>query len=987
MSEDLLAKLNTEQREAVTHVDGPLMIVAGAGTGKTTVVTHRIAWLIDQGHAKPEEILALTFTDKAAGEMEERVDRLLPYGYVDLQISTFHSFAEKLLRQYGAELGLSRDFRLMTELDAWLLARQHFDGSSLAGASYDPRSRFELDYYRPLGNPTKYIRSLLTHFSRAKDVGIDPDEYLKFVEGKKADLDSAQADEAATSEIARLEELAHAYATYQSILLEHDALDFGDLMLYTLKLLRTRPTVRDEIRARFKFVLVDEFQDTNDAQYEIVKLITEPRRNLTVVGDDDQSIYKFRGASLANILQFEQDYPDAKRVVLTKNYRSAQEILDRAHAFIQHNNPNRLEAAAERQLSKKLESATASTALVEHIHALTATEEVARVVERILALKQEGETEWSDFAVLVRSNAAGMDFAVALERHKIPYQFLALSGLYTKPPVLDLLAYLRIIDNPFGSPSFYRVLTSAICRVSERSILELNQFAQRKGKSLFEACEQVGSIFQVPVEDQQAIRILLEQLTEFQRASRTRPVGELFVMVAKDSGYLEHLNRLSEQKKLDSFSYLQQFYRRLKDFERRHDHPVLHNFLAEFAHERDAGEEGSLSVDLESGPDMVRIMTVHAAKGLEFKHVFVVNLVAQRFPTNQKNDAIPLPEGLGSSPANDKDAHLEEERRLFYVAMTRAKHGLYFTSAEDYGGSRSRKLSRFLSELGYDAPSPAREIFELFDEEQGQPTPSDSSISFPIPKQFSFTQLAAFKTCPLQYKFAHVLKIPVMGKWTFSFGKTMHNTLQRFFTLWLERTRSRQTSLFVSPTSSEKNLPITLEELVEAYHACWQDDWFINDRQREEYRTQGLASLKNFYNQIPLSRSDPISVEQGFTMKFGDVVLKGRIDRIDRFEDGVEIIDYKTGSPKAELSKEEKEQLLLYQLAARDVLGLVPKKLTYHYLTDNSHVSFLGTDEQLLDLQELIVERVQSIRSSKFDPTPGFHCQFCDFADICEFRQ
>ena len=974
MSEDFLSKLNDQQREAVTHIEGPLMIVAGAGTGKTTVVTHRIAWLIDQGHAKPEEILALTFTDKAAGEMEERVDRLLPYGYVDLQISTFHSFAEKLLRSHGAQLGLSRDFQLMTELDAWLLARQHFD-------------RFELDYYRPLGNPTKYLRSLLTHFSRAKDVGMGPEEYLAFVVGKKADLDGAQADDVATSEIARLEELARAYATYQAILLEHDSLDFGDLMLYTLLLLRTRPEVRDEIRARFKFVLVDEFQDTNDAQYEIVKLIAEPRKNLTVVGDDDQSIYKFRGASLANILHFEADYPQAKRVVLTKNYRSAQEILDRSHAFIQHNNPNRLEAAQERELSKKLEASSDVGATVEHIHALTATEEVARVVRKIEELKEAEGTDWSDFAILVRSNAAGMDFAVALERHKIPYQFLALSGLYTKPPVLDLLAYLRIIDQPFDSPSFYRVLTSSLCRVSERSILELNQWAQRKGKSLFEACEHVGSIFQVPVEDQQIIRRLLEQLAEFQRQARTRKVGELFVLVAKDSGYLEHLNRLSEQKKLDSFSYLQQFYQRLKNFERRHDHSVLHNFLTEFAHERDAGEEGSLSVDLESGPDVVRIMTVHAAKGLEFKHVFVVNLVAQRFPTNQKSDAIPLPEGLGSNPVSDKDAHLEEERRLFYVAMTRAKQGLFFTSAEDYGGARARKISRFLSELGYDTPAASREMLEVFDEDQSIPTlPPSHLATFPIPKQFSFTQLAAFKTCPLQYKFAHVLKVPVMGKWTFSFGKTMHNTLQRFFTLWLERCGSRQASLFESSTSTQTGIPVSLDELVEAYHACWQDDWFANNQQREAYRAQGLASLKDLYFKIPISRPDPIAIEQGFTMKFGDVVVKGRIDRIDRCEDGIEIIDYKTGSPKLELSKEDKEQLLLYHLAARDVLGLIPKKLTYHYLSDNSQISFLGTDDQLLDLQEAIIERVQAIRSSKFEPTPGFHCQFCDFADICEFR-
>ena len=966
MSHDLLAKLNPEQREAVTHTEGPLMIVAGAGTGKTTVVTHRIAWLIMQGHAKPEEILALTFTEKASSEMEERVDALLPYGYIDLQISTFHAFAEKLLRQYGAEIGLSRDVRLMTELDAWLLTRQNFD-------------RFELDHYRPLGNPTKYIKSLLTHFSRAKDLGIDAVDYQAFVEAKRMAPEFDETDEVELSEQRRLEELARAYTTYQEILHENDALDFGDLMLYTLQLLRKRPAIRKKIREQYKFILVDEFQDTNDAQYQIVKEIAEPLRNLTIVGDDDQSIYKFRGASLTNILTFEKDFPESKRVVLTKNYRSAQKILDTAHAFIQHNNPHRLEASEERKLSKKLEGMLEYTAEVEHFHAPTLAEEVTRVVDQIVKLREaETETVWSDFAILVRSNTAGTDFATALDRHGIPYQFLALSGLYTKRPILDLMAYLRVIDTPFDSASMYRLLTSSLSGISDRTIMELNRLALKMGKSLFEACEQVATLQEVSLEEQVLLNNLLTQIKDFQEDARTRPVGELFVIVAKESGYLEKLNQLSEQKKLDSFSYLQQFYQRLKSFEQRSEHPVLHAFLLEYTHERDAGEEGSLSVDLESGPDVVRIMTIHASKGLEFKHVFVVNLIDQRFPTNAKNDAIPFPEGLGLEEASEKEAHLEEERRLFYVAMTRAKKGLYLTSAEDYGGARKRKISRFLLELGFDPPQSHPQEFELFDEDLGPlEASSETTVKFAIPKQFSFTQLAAFRSCPLQYKFAHILKVPVMGKWTFSYGKTMHNTLQEFFSVWLAR----------SETSDA--VPVTLKELEEIYAHCWQDDWFVNDRQREEYRSQGLASLKNFYKKTKKNPPKPHSIEQPFTIKLGDVVLKGRIDRMDHFEGGVEIIDYKTGKPKTAktISKEDKEQLLLYQLAVRDVLGLNPTRLTYHYLEDNSQVSFLGTGEQLLALQDSIIERVQDIRASKFDPTPGFHCSFCDFADICEFRQ
>lgn len=974
---DLLSKLNLEQQAAVTHTEGPLMIIAGAGTGKTTAITHRIAWLIDQGHAKPEEILALTFTDKAAGEMEERVDRLLPYGYVDLQISTFHSFAETLLRKYGAELGLARDFRLMNELDAWLLTRQHLD-------------RFELGYYRPLGNPTKYIRSLLVHFSRAKDSAIDPEIYADYVVGFKTEMNPS--DEEQVAEFERLDELARAYATYQQLLLDHDALDFGDLMLYTLKLLRERPAIRKEIRETYKYVLVDEFQDTNDAQYEIVKEIAAPRNNLTVVGDDDQSIYKFRGASLSNILQFESDYSDATRVVLTTNYRSAQEILDYSHGFIQHNNPNRLEADPKRNLSKKLTAGVEDyNAEISHLHGATLDEEVRMVVDRIKELKSaSADVAWSDFAILVRSNTAGSDFAAALEQHKVPYQFMALSGLYTKPVILDMLAYLRCIDNPFDSPSFFRLLTSPICGVSDRGIMELNRFARRKGKSLFEACEQANMIHELSPEDADIIRTVLHNLSEFQSQARNRRVNELFVMVAKDSGYLEYLNTKSEQAKLEAFGYLQQFHERLKSFVRRHDHPVLHHFLNEFTHERDAGEEGSLSVDLEAGPNVVKIMTIHASKGLEFRHVFIVNMVAQRFPTRAKSDAIPLPLGLGSSD-NHKEGHLEEERRLFYVAMTRAKEGLYFTSAADYGGARKRKISRFLHELGYEQPvEKSEEVVELFDEERGpdaQNVDPNAPVTFAVPKQFSFTQLAAFRSCPLQYKFAHVLKIPVMGKWTFSYGKTMHNTLQRFFERWLERTGQRQATLFDAPAIEEGELPVSYPELLDIYDASWIDEWYVSDKQRSKYREQGKQSLKAFYASLDDDLPQPLSIEQGFTMKFGSIVLKGRIDRMDLCEDGVEIIDYKTGKPKTSLSSDDKEQLLLYQLAAKDVLGLNVKKLTFHYLQDNSKVSFLGTDTQLLNLQDSLVERVQQIKDSSFLPTPGFHCRFCDFADICEYRQ
>ncbi len=320
---NLLNNLNTEQKKAVTYKNGPLLIVAGAGTGKTTVITHRISWLILSNKIKPEEILALTFTDKAAEEMEERVEQLLPYGYVDLWISTFHSFAEKILKQHALDIGLSDNFKLLNQVQQNFLIRQNFD-------------QFNLDYYRPLGNPTKFIQAMIKHFSRAQDEEIWPEDYLKYAK----QLNNKKTED---QEIARINEIANAYHTYQQLLLKNSSLDFGDLINYLLKLFKERPQILKKYRKQFQYILIDEFQDTNWAQYKLIKLLTAPKNNITVSFDDDQSIYKFRGASISNVMQFKKDYPKAKQVALIKNYRSKQNILNLAYDFIQLNNPNRLE--------------------------------------------------------------------------------------------------------------------------------------------------------------------------------------------------------------------------------------------------------------------------------------------------------------------------------------------------------------------------------------------------------------------------------------------------------------------------------------------------------------------------------------------------------------------------------------------------------------------------------------------------------------------
>src|SRR4030065_1325924 len=329
-------KLNKEQLEAVKFKKGPLLIIAGAGTGKTTVITERIKYLITSKLAKANEILALTFTEKAAKEMQDRVYETLPYGYSDMWISTFHSFCDRILRLEALHIGLDPKYKLMTEAECVQLVRNNL-------------FKFNLKYFRPLGNPTKFVAGMLQHFSRLQDENVIHNEYLNWV--KKQKIKNKKLSEEEKIELEKWEELAKAYKTYNEIKVKEAVMDFGDLIIKTLELFKARKNILKVYCEKFKYILVDEFQDTNFVQNELAILLSGKNKNITVCGDDDQSIYRFRGAAVSNIIQFRKNFPKSKIVVLTKNYRSTQEILDRAYQLIQHNNPDRL-AACQRKATQ-----------------------------------------------------------------------------------------------------------------------------------------------------------------------------------------------------------------------------------------------------------------------------------------------------------------------------------------------------------------------------------------------------------------------------------------------------------------------------------------------------------------------------------------------------------------------------------------------------------------------------------------------------------
>jgi len=954
-----LEQLNKEQKQAVVHQDGPLLIVAGAGTGKTMVIAYRLAHLIQQKKAKPDEILAVTFTEKAAQEMEERVDKLLPYGYVDLWVSTFHSFCKRILEEHGLDIGLPTDFKLLSPTAGWVLVCQNLE-------------KFKLDYYKPLGNPNKFIRALIDHFSRCKDQAIYPKDYLSstrsLLVGKEGEGDEKK----------RIKEVAEAYQVYQNLLLQNNVLDFGDLINYCLKLFQKRPKILEQYRKKFKYILVDEFQDTNWAQYELIKLLAAPKNNLTVCADDDQSIYKFRGASFSNIVQFRKDFPKVQQMVLTKNYRSTQDILDISYKFIQQNNPNRLEFLEK--INKKLISAQKNKGIIKHLHFKTLEQEVRGVVNKIIELlNKDKKANFNDFAILVRANNQANVFSRALERAKLPFQFMALRGLYSKPVILDIISYFKLLDNYHESPAVYRTLNLPFLEIPENDIARITHYSKRSARSVYQALQELDSIPDLSEQAINKINFILELIKKHTFLASQKNISEVYIGFLKDSGYLEFLASKNHEQAL---SYVNQFFNRIKEFEELHLEPILRNFMEELNLELESGEQGKLSFDIEQGPDMVRVMTVHGAKGLEFKYVFLVNLVDKRFPTIERKPPIQIPDNLVKDIIPEGDIHLQEERRLFYVGMTRAKNGLFFASAEDYGGVRKKKPSRFLKELNYDT-SKEKHIRQiktksvLLEEIHSLGIRCSENIAksnYILPTHFSFTQLRAFQTCPYQYKFAHIFKIPVRGKAVFSYGKTMHNTLEVF----VKRAVKKQTDF---------------KELIEIYEKQWIDDWYDNERQKHEYFEAGKKSLKIFYNDfkkikpfILLIDKKP-AVEQGFNLKINGETFIGKIDRIDKTKNGIELIDYKTGTAKEKISAKNKEQLLIYQMASEQIFGLKPEKLTYHFLDENKKLSFLGTQKDLENQEQKIIKQIKQMKKSDFPATPGWHCKFCDFKDICEFAQ
>src|SRR3989344_6911401 len=476
----ILEGLNVQQNEAVTSTEGPLLIIAGAGTGKTTAITRRIAYIIEKKLARPSEILALTFTEKAAGEMEERVDILVPYGYIDTWISTFHAFGNRVLQENAIDLGLAPDFKVMTRPQQVLFFQQNLFA-------------FDLSYYRPLSNPTKFIEAILSFISRCKDEDITPEQYLRYVQKLKmqnAKLKmTREENEEFKVEVKKQEELANAYKKYEELKEKAGLMDFGDLVIITLRVFRERPKILREYQERFKYILVDEYQDTNWAQNELVKLLAKQSSNICVVADDDQSIYRFRGAAISNVLEFKKTYRKAKIVTLAENYRSTQPLLDSSYRLIRNNDPDRLEA--REKISKKLISRRKEKGLPPvELYSETLSEEADLVAKEVhkLSRQEKGKRKkynYRDIAILIRANSQADSFLRALNMKGIPHKFVGSSGLYNQPEIKLLISYLSAVANFDDSLNLYNLASSEIYQLPIEDAIKCMDFAKRRSSTLW----------------------------------------------------------------------------------------------------------------------------------------------------------------------------------------------------------------------------------------------------------------------------------------------------------------------------------------------------------------------------------------------------------------------------------------------------------------------------------------------------------------------
>jgi DNA helicase II / ATP-dependent DNA helicase PcrA len=962
----LLRGLNRDQRRAVTHGDGPQLVIAGPGTGKTEVVTRRVAWLIATKRARPREILALTFSDAAAEEMQARVDVLVPYGQADASIHTFHALGDRLLRENAFELGLPGDVRLVNRAESVLLLREHL---------------FELGLqrYLPLGDPTRFLGALADLFARAKDEGITPETFHEHVSALRRRAASASADDAAllADMAASRAEMAAAFAAYQRLLGERGYVDHGDQVLLALRLLRERPAIQAAVSSRYRYLLVDEFQDTNPVQFELVLALAGAGGNVTVVGDPDQAIYTFRGAATSNARRFVAANPGLRCVFLRRNYRSRAPVLEASRRLIGNGGGARLELPELGAAAIVAQRRAANARPVRELCFATPEDEADGVAACIAQRVAEGQPP-SDFAVLVRTNADADAFLRSLRALDVPARGVAAARLLDQPVVRALLAYLRVLADPEDGLELYVLAAAEPYRVGDADLAVLTAHARRRHASLWQVLGEVvdaSSPLSLSTGALDAVRRLVGDVRHGLEIAAWRTSGEVLYDHLRRSGRLAELAAAD----LDgSGAVVLRGVARFFSLVRKRGALLAEDRIAflvpHLAALDDAGAD-----EREAGPpdeQVVSVLTVHRAKGLEFRCVYVCGLVDGRFPGRGRPAALSLPaELLQLRDGVADDDELAEERRLAYVAMTRARDELWLSRhLSGPNGRGRRRPSPFIAEA-LDRPNladlPAVEPLARL----APGTEMERAGPSPLPAHgeqltLSFSQIDDYISCPARYRLRYVLGVPAPAHHSLAYGSAMHHAVAAFH---LRRA---------------DGVTMTDEELIATFAAGWRPEGFLSREHEEARFAAGCAALRRFRAQQLDTPARTVAIERPFSFGIGRDVVRGRIDRLDQTDEGTVIVDYKSSDvpdqAKADARARDSLQLQVYALAHHSETGALPREVQLHFL-DSSTIGRAKPDEvRLARARERIAAVAAGIRAGDFTPKPNpVACGYCPFRVVC----
>jgi len=969
--------LNQRQRQAIEHDEGPLLVVAGAGTGKTRVITERIARLLEENpHLSGDNILGLTYSRKAAEEMKQRVVERSDERGKDVWMGTFHSFClNVVLKPVEPELDV------IEKLDHWILLRRNM-------------RELRLERYLKLNEPGKVLGDFLSFFSRCQDELVTPDDYDRYVDALAGKLDAEREGlapediEVREAELARQREIARAYRVSELLLRERRLMTFGSMILEAERRLRNDSGLAARLAERFRYILVDEFQDTNVAQIELLRHLAGRHRNLFVVGDDDQAIYRFRGASFASFRRFAEYFlvpsgnKDA-RLALTENYRSTRRILRVAGEVIEQNRDRFLP-------DKRLEATVGEGERVRVVELAGAEQEAHWIAGEIERLHAQGHG-WGTMAVLYRKHNHREQLVRELGARRIPFVIRNLSIL-SNTLVRDLIAYLRLIAGPGDNVSFARIAAAPYWRFTPEDLVRLAHRARREHRSL---AEQLGASNDLPgdVERGRELVRLLGGLNRLAHNLRAEDLAR------------ELLNGLELQITPASADglYLERFLEFIHAWQGKYPEGRLADFIEYLDYVFEAGEGVNLGEP--EVEDAVQLMTVHSAKGLEFEHVFVMRLSHRSFPSDKRRPVLEFPPELMKEARPEGDFHVQEERRLFYVALTRARQQLALTAVV---GAKT-KASLFLEDFLSNPQIRARDIEELAPKIQlpderltvgGVPAdpawpplidPSRqdarawSRIALwatgyrppvPEPLELSASAIDTYLTCPLKYLFERGWGLRGKPAAALTFGNLMHRTIQEF------------------TSGLRKGIPMPIEELEAIYRREWPAGAYRDDYQEEEYRKAGEEQLRAFHASYLALNPDALSQEKTFELPLSpSLVITGRIDQINRLAEGgagkeagkkqVEVVDYKTGTAKSQKDADKNLQLSIYALAVRDAFELDPARLVLWYLRTDQRVETTRDAAALDDARQRVMEVAGQIRAGQFRPKPGYHCHGCEFQPLC----